>query len=536
MYPKMAASVTTHNLKIYAEHVPNAVDPAVSELGKVCELFQSFAAATGWSLRYLPGTFSGKTSDRLWSVPVERDGAIAPGHLVAERIAADLADLSGPTPRAVVEPLVCSIARLLAESLHLRHVLWLREAELAAGVPMVPAADEEKHLAARLESVLKGGAKAVGCQAAALFLLDEATTQLKLRSTWGLPLERLLAPARPLRGAIADLEALLGHAVVLDDPATIAHWRLPEEFPSAACVPVSTPTTLLGTVWFFSTKQRSFNDRQTNILEVVAGRIAADLEREVLLREGIQGGRLKRVVAAAERFQQDHSPAVPPQIPGWDIAGWTAQAQGLGGDFHDWFCPSSHSVATVLGSASGTAIEGAIAAAAARTAMRCFGQQSSLPHRVLHESNQTLWSSCAGTQGVAAYCGLIDLRDGRVCYSTAGQIGLVVARSDASETGHIEVLAEDTPRLGEKPETEYAPRDFTLQPGETVAVVSEGVLLAADAQGRPFGIEGVTRVLSQQAGKTAAQVSAALRNQLEKHTAESGRSDWAAMVLRRTLP
>ena len=55
-----------------------------------------------------------------------------------------------------------------------------------------------------------------------------------------------------------------------------------QDYPAAVCVPVSTPTMLLGTLWVFCHKRRDFNDRETNMLEVVAGRLAADLERETL--------------------------------------------------------------------------------------------------------------------------------------------------------------------------------------------------------------------------------------------------------------
>ena len=68
-----------------------------------------------------------------------------------------------------------------------RHALRQREAELATFVPVVVRADETPSLATRLEAVLRGGAEAIGCQAAGLYLLDPATTELKLRSSWGLP-------------------------------------------------------------------------------------------------------------------------------------------------------------------------------------------------------------------------------------------------------------------------------------------------------------------------------------------------------------
>ena len=356
------------HLRLYTEQPPKNVRPQIEAVACLPELLRAFQAATGWTLRYVPGseqdppagpTWSARSpparrsrrGSSVWSMAEERaEGRKADERNEAARIAdpserqpsprQSFSLLSSPLPSTATPPsrLAGSIADLLGELLQTRRALWQREAELAAGVPLVPHREEEKHLAARLEAVLRAGAEAVGGDAIALYLLDEATTELKLRCSWGLPFDRLAAPARPLQGAMADLEALLGHAVVLDDDAVMRMWNVPEDFPAAVCVPVSTPTTLLGTLWVFCNEKRDFNDRETNILEVVAGRLASDLEREMLLRAGTDGAKLQKQVAAAERLQRNELPTISPLLDGWDVAGWTAQAEGVGGAFHDWFC------------------------------------------------------------------------------------------------------------------------------------------------------------------------------------------------------
>src|SRR5262249_33165974 len=146
--------------------------------------------------------------------------------------------------------------------------------------------NEPAHLAARLEATLQAGAQAIKCDSAALYLLDEGTSQLKLRAAWGLPLAKLQEAARPLADQMADLEALLGHAVALESRAEmVGPCHSPEPAAAALCVPVSSPTNPLGTLWLFSRREREFTDEQTNIAEVVAGKIASDLERTVLLQQ-----------------------------------------------------------------------------------------------------------------------------------------------------------------------------------------------------------------------------------------------------------
>ena len=348
------------HLKLYTEQPPKPSRPPIETVASLPALLRAFQTATGWALRYaLKKAEEGRgkrAEGRGLGTLISREGSgvrvQGSGSLVLEapnpksEIQNPKSKISDPpsalrpppsappapvVPRPAAESLAASIADLLGELLETRHALGRREAELAAGVPMVPHREEEKHLAERLQAALLAGGEAVGCDAAALYLLDEGTSELKLRSSWGLPFDRLTAPARPLQGAVADLEALLGHAVVLNDDSLMATWNVPEDFPTAVCVPVSSPTTLLGTLWVFSNEKRDFNDRETNIVEVVAGRLASDLEREMLLRSAVDGAGLQKQVAAAERLQRNGLPTIAPLLDGWDLAGSSAQADRSAG-------------------------------------------------------------------------------------------------------------------------------------------------------------------------------------------------------------
>ncbi len=252
---------------------------------------RAFQDMTGWSLRYVAGAEPKPADERIWTVPITPGEGSPPGYLRLEAL--DSASGAGVAGKEMdfetARSLASAIAGMLNELQQTRHVLWQREAELAAGVPLVPLSDEESHLAEKLQTTLRGAAEAVDCQAAALYMIDEATTELKMRSCWGLPFERLTATARQMKGELADLEALLGHAVVMENTAMMPAWKSPEDFASAVCVPVASGAMLLGTLWIFGEEVREFTNQQVHIIEIVAGKLAADLEREMLLREGVDG-------------------------------------------------------------------------------------------------------------------------------------------------------------------------------------------------------------------------------------------------------
>lgn len=238
-----------------------------------------------------------------WSAPVNPGEGAAPGQLRMDLRAPANADAASGVagtgvapparrssgehraPVAAAQQLATLVAQLVSEQSLLRRALAEREAELATGVPIVVQPRPTAHLATRLEAVLRGGAESLDCHAAAMYLLDDATTELKLRAQWGLGAQRLTEAGRPLVGALGDLEALSGHAVVLEDDVLMDLWRVPEPAGAAVCVPISGPSSVLGTLWLFCTAPRKFSATQTNLAEIIAGRLAVELDREALIAQ-----------------------------------------------------------------------------------------------------------------------------------------------------------------------------------------------------------------------------------------------------------
>ena len=523
------ASPKAKHLKLYSQRSNKIVRPQVEQLGSLPEIFEAFRRATGWSLRYEAGPEPNDRNNLTWFAPVNPGVGTALGHLRLDPIDSNSARTKRkPVSVATARDMAAAVARMVDELMEMRHALWQREAELAAGVPLIPHLEEEGHLAERLQAVLQAGAESLDCQAAALYLLDEATTELKIRSSWGLPFDRLTAPARQLRGAVADLEALLGHAVVLQDAEIMRRWKVPEDFATTVCVPVSTPTTLLGTLWIYCEKSRDFNDRETNLLEVVAGRVAADLEREMLMREGVDGARLKRQAAAAERLQRNQLPTVSPLLDGWQTAGWTVQAESVGGDFYDWFCLPGGLLAVAVGDVMGRGLEAAMSAGTVRTALRAHGQYHCQPEQTLKQVNLTLWTTSAGDQYASVFLGLIETATGRVCCCSAGQPGAIVVRPRGWQS-----LAQASPPLGDGPETLYEQFGYELRPGEALVLFTDGIRDATDARGRPLGEAGVAKVLVGRLDLTADQLASIVRDTFDTH-ATANRDDCTVLVVKRT--
>jgi GAF domain-containing protein len=348
---------------------------------------------------------------------------------------------------------------------------------LAAGVPVVARTDEPDQLATRLRAVLRAGAKACECHAAALYMLDQGTSELKLRSAWGLRVDRLMQPARPLEGAMADLEALLGHAVALERAASFGPWHVPEAFPAALCVPVSTSATPLGTLWLFSDHERDFTSIHTELAELTAGRLAAELERAMLITAQVKSTEALREIDAARRLQQSQWPQSIRLIEeGWELAGRISAAGQLSGAFYDWQWLTGDELAIAVSEANQPGFAGALTAAALRSAIRTQTEHGIRPGELLDRLDHSLWLTSAGDESASLFFGLLDLRTGEMRYSWAGCPAEYLYAADLSEIP----LSKRQP-LGVDADQRFAEQTVKIVSGKTL-------LLASRKYSKHFGL------------------------------------------------
>lgn len=522
----LSQDAPTH-LRLHVEEQPQIRHPELEEIRSLSGLCRTFENLTGWRLQ----CSSAKTDppDSVWSKRInvsddqpEQVLALTPPELQGGRFCEDPQQ---PYELAATQQLADSIGELLGELNQTRCALWKREAELSAGVPIAQHGDDELHLAVRLETVLQAGAKAVGCQAAAAYMLDDATRQLKLRSCWGLPKSRLLEPPRQLRGAAADLEALVGHAVVMEDTSLLPHWKVPEEFRSAVCVPISSPTTPLGTFWVFCDRVRQFPVGQTNLIEIVAGRIAADLEREMLLQHSLQSKTLRRQLSHAAGWQTSRLPRIKPMLGGWEVAGWTMQGDCVGGDFFDWFVLPDGSLAVAVGDAQGKMLEAGLTAAALHSALKSHASYRHTALQMVQRVNETLWTASAGDQFASLFYAVIQPDSGQIEHSAAGHVYAAIV-GEALRT----IATSDTTPLGAQPDADYASSQEELASGEILVVFSEGIQRALKSANSRV----LWRLIQRHRERTADELADKLRSFVDRNFDTPIADDQTVLVIKRS--
>lgn len=195
----------------------------------------------------------------------------------------------------------------------------------------------------------------------------------------------------------------------------------------------------------------------------------------------------------ARDIQMSFIPRVYPTLPGYDIHGTLQPAREVGGDFYDCFLLDDHHLYFVLGDVSDKGVPAALFMAVTKTLLGASAAASDSPAAILAYVNHQTSLNNDGCMFVTVFCGILDVRTGRVVYANAGHNPPAVLRAG----GRVDLLESGrAPALGIDDDASYGVYDVTLEPGDFLFMYTDGVTEAVDRKGDLFSDDRLRTELS----------------------------------------
>jgi serine phosphatase RsbU (regulator of sigma subunit) len=204
----------------------------------------------------------------------------------------------------------------------------------------------------------------------------------------------------------------------------------------------------------------------------------------------------------AREIQQHLLPKTAPQIDGFDIAGRCQQAEAVGGDFFDFIPLADGRWDLLIADVSNHGVAPALVMVGARHLVRTCAQTSEHVGEILTITNRSVfkdgWEACFVTMFLCR----LEPRTRTAMYSSAGHPAYVM---DAA--GNVRALDYSGLPLGINGECSYSvDGSVTLQPGEMLLLMTDGVWEAGATNGRQFGTQRAFDLVHEHRGKPAAEI------------------------------
>jgi phosphoserine phosphatase RsbU/P len=364
-----------------------------------------------------------------------------------------------------------------------------------------------------------------GADRCSLWLTDRASQELWTKVAHGVKDLRI-----PIGQGLAGACVASGETVLVNDALSDARFagRVDEKSGyrtlSVLAVPMKNAAgEVLGCCQLLN-KPGGFSPDDVALAGLAASYSAGVLETQEALRRAEAARRLEREMEIARDVQRNLLPASAPSVKGLDLAVFFQPASHVGGDYYNHWVDGDKLFVTV-GDVSGKGIAAALLMASIQAAL---GQATgSLAQRASNLSRFVKEHTAPGrysTLIIAEY----NMASGEVQYVNAGHVPPMLARAD----GTLERLEAGGPPIGLLPVSVYEEGSTDLRPGDTLALVTDGITESMNSQDVEFGSEGAERSL--RAAASAAVMAQQMSEDALAFAGEMGQQDdITVLVLRR---
>ena len=278
------------------------------------------------------------------------------------------------------------------------------------------------------------------------------------------------------------------------DPSSEIHFLQTPFEPSAFLVKVATQLRLRK----FKTEQAGFE-----------ARIAT---QNAELRD--LTNRFKHELREARIIQQSILPKRLPTAPKTIFAACFEPLEAVGGDLFDLWKMGDSAFGLFVADVSGHGLAAAFIGAMTKMALSYAVKDG--PAEMLGQMNDGLGKHMPEGRFATAIAAFYDVDTGRLRVARAGHPPGIIWRAG---TGQTEQVAPRGLPLGVMSGCEYEPYETTINPGDKLLLVTDGLTETIDMNGKVLGTDGVASAFADAAGK---RIDEGLRDVLEEQKKFSG--------------
>ncbi len=291
--------------------------------------------------------------------------------------------------------------------------------------------------------------------------------------------------------------------------------------------------SLLGVMQWLGAETGQFDEHDEWVGPALAAQAAVAIQHSYMTDELLANAVLSQEVAVARDIQMSTLPDTMPEVPGYDLHGHFQPTDHTGGDLYDLVVLNGR-LFMLLGDATGHGFGPALSATQMQAMLRVsFRHGSDLDHAYMHVNNQ-LAEDLPDDRFITAFMGFLDPATHVINYHSGGQ-GPILHFRAADET--CEWYQPTTSPVGiMEIDSRQESANLKLEPGDILALISDGVYEYSNTEGEQFGEDRVAGVFKDHHRLPMAELTEQLIQAVRKFAKTAPQEDDITLVLVRREP
>jgi sigma-B regulation protein RsbU (phosphoserine phosphatase) len=323
-------------------------------------------------------------------------------------------------------------------------------------------------------------------------------------------------------------EGLIGQVALTAEPVTSPDVRKNPHYINARAetrsemvAPIISNTEVIGVFDLESDELNAYEEDDLEVLMLLASQVAIIIEKVMLHEQLIEKQRLEGQLEVARQVQLELLPPRDPQLEGYDISAYNFPTEEVSGDYYDWVRIYDDQIGLVIADVSGKGVPAALLMAFLRASLRAATHIGYSPHISMAKVNYLLWESIERNQFVTAIYGILDVTNKTLTYTNAGHNPPILLK----QNGDISFIDRGSIPLGMFRDTRYHEYYLTTEPGDVLALYTDGVTEAQNPQGEEFGRDRLAQAVKTNRQLGASELIIAVYAQVLEWTDGRGATD-----------
>lgn len=335
---------------------------------------------------------------------------------------------------------------------------------------------------------------------------------------------------RKARRGLVGWVATNGQPLIVNDVSEDERYqRARAETRSEMVVPIFAGERLLGVFNIERDIPMGFFEADLDLVTVFAQHAGMAIERARDHATVLEQRRIKGELEVAKHIQQTFLPDDNPRIPGFDIAGLNIPSAEVGGDYYDFIDIIEGQIGIAIADVAGKGVPAALIMATFRASLIAEIRNNYALRSIMQKVNRLLCERNERSRFVTAIYGVLDVRNRIFTFSNAGHNPGILRRAD----GSIVMLKEGGTALGLFENSTFEERAISLLPGDLIFLYTDGVTDVIGFDGTMFEMNRLTDVINANAGRTAEEIVAAVREAVNDYAdPEQPRDDITMLAVR----
>ena len=290
---------------------------------------------------------------------------------------------------------------------------------------------------------------------------------------------------------------------------------------------------LLGVMQWLGEHPGQFDQHDQWIAPALAAEAAIAIQHSEMTSELLANAVLTREVAVAREIQISTLPDTMPEVAGYDVHGHFLPTDHTGGDLYDLVMLDGR-LFVLLGDATGHGFGPALSATQMQAMLRVAFRLGADLDAAYTQVNNQLNEDLPDDRFITAFIGFLDPATHEVQFHSGGQGPILFYRA---ASGKCEWHKPTNYPIGimELDGTAEA-KTVALEPGDILAVISDGIYEFSTADGTQFGEDGVANVMRAGHELPMAELSQKLVDAAFEFGGDVPQADDITLVLVRRLP